>query len=65
MACFLLHNFIRTEMAIDPIEEVIDNLGDANEVDHDDYEDYVDAVESTTAWNQKRDELAQFMWQNA
>ncbi|XP_042023260.1 putative nuclease HARBI1 [Salvia splendens] len=65
MACFLLHNFIRNEMEIDPIEEQIEI-----EMPHLDYEDdgghadFVDIFESTVEWNQKRDEIAQAMWLN-
>lgn len=65
MACFLLHNFIRSEMKNDPIEQIIneyEDVGDDEDV-HDD-EDFVDAIETTTAWNQKRDELANSMWEN-
>lgn len=65
MACFLIHNFIRNEMAHDPIEDLVDEHGDegANE-DHDQEDDYVDAVENTAEWNQFRDALAHDMWQN-
>lgn len=64
MACFLIHNFIRSEMRVDPIEEMMNNvedpdLGDPNTND----EEYVEFVEATQAWNQHRDELAHLMWQ--
>ena len=67
MACFLLHNFIRGEMRDDPIEQEMDSDGvggqpaDGNEQDE---ADYVDTIESTPAWNQKRQDLADFMWQH-
>lgn len=63
MACFLIHNFIRGEMVVDPIEELIDSMGDGiNNVAGEEHEDFVDVVEATSEWNQKRDELAQAMW---
>lgn len=67
IACFLLHNFIRGEMAIDPIEELIDGQA-ACAMDNEDAEDvveYVDSVEATTGWNRIRDDLATSMWANA
>lgn len=67
MACFLLHNFIRREMSIDPVEVELDhynqgvnpNLDDDNGV-----VDFVDTIEPSTEWNQIRDNLAQNMWLN-
>lgn len=63
MACFLIHNFIRSEMVVDPIEEMMNNLDQGENDDNDEQDDYVDFVEATPAWNHKRDELAQLMWQ--
>ncbi|XP_042032237.1 protein ANTAGONIST OF LIKE HETEROCHROMATIN PROTEIN 1-like [Salvia splendens] len=70
MTCFILHNYIRGEMQVDPVEQEMD--GDGIEGDGGqptDSEDlsqvqYVDAVESTAEWNQMRQDLAQYMWQN-
>lgn len=63
MACFLLHNFIRREMAIDPIEELLDNMEDG--VLDDELEEqieFVDTIEPSSQWSHKRDEIAQLMW---
>ncbi|XP_042040280.1 uncharacterized protein LOC121785850 [Salvia splendens] len=76
MACFILHNFIRSQMQVDPVElELSDanvNLEDLEDINGDisagaegDAVEYVDAVESTPAWNQTRTEIAEFMWNNA
>lgn len=76
MACFILHNFIRSQMQVDPVElELGDATVDLEDLDHAngdisarltrDGQEYVDAVESTPAWNQTRTEIAEFMWNNA
>ncbi|XP_042056110.1 uncharacterized protein LOC121800652 [Salvia splendens] len=76
MACFILHNFIRSQMQVNPVElELSDanvNLEDLEDINGDisagaegDAVEYVDAVESTPAWNQTRTEIAEFMWNNA
>lgn len=63
MCCFLFHNFIRSEMTIDPIEQMLDDLGpDGDNEEHE--TDFVDMVEATTAWIRTRDDIAQQMWQN-
>ncbi|XP_057776921.1 uncharacterized protein LOC130995585 isoform X2 [Salvia miltiorrhiza] len=65
MSCFLLHNFIRSEMVHDPIEELIDELPTVNvyEEHGDEEEDgFVDATETSPEWNQTRDAMAQAMW---
>lgn len=65
MACFLLHNFIQSEMQNDPIKQIINEYGDVGEDEdvHND-EDFVDAIEATSVWNQYGDELANKMWEN-
>lgn len=64
MAYFLLHNFIRGEMAIDPIESLVDAFGNEDpDEEHDDV-DYVDMVETTSAWNHVRDAMPEQMWLN-
>lgn len=65
MACFLLHNFIRGEMVVDPIEELVDCFEEnsGNDELHDD-EGFVESVEPSTVWNEKRDEMAEMMWQS-
>ncbi|XP_042051511.1 uncharacterized protein LOC121796797 [Salvia splendens] len=66
IACFLLHNFIRSQMEVDPLEEEIDlqaDDGDGNESDGDeDGPAYIDHIEPSTAWTKKRDDLAAAMW---
>ena len=70
MTCFLLHNYIRGEMQADPVEQELDDAaleGDGGQrADGDDQNDveYVDTVESTPGWNQMRQDLADYMWQN-
>lgn len=49
MACFLLHNFIRSEMSEDPIERDLDNSNHEEEV-HPEEVDYISTVEATTEW---------------
>ncbi|XP_042047580.1 uncharacterized protein LOC121793614 isoform X2 [Salvia splendens] len=63
MACFLLHNYIRGEMIVDPIEELVDNNVDdiGLQEDHDNSV-YVDVIEPTPQWNDLRDQLAADMW---
>ncbi|KAL1553681.1 hypothetical protein AAHA92_14328 [Salvia divinorum] len=53
-------------MREDPVEAELDAESMAIPEVADEREDvqYVDAVESTTAWNQKRLELAHHMWNN-
>lgn len=63
MACFLLHNYIRSVMVVDPIEALIDGVLDQGGGDEDNgVAEFVDGIEPTAAWNQRRDELAQAMW---
>ncbi|XP_057770914.1 protein ALP1-like [Salvia miltiorrhiza] len=63
MACFLLNNFIRTEMDVDPIEQAFDNLPHDNAFNEPEHGEYVDAVESSPEWAAKRDAIARSMWQ--
>ncbi|XP_047956848.1 uncharacterized protein LOC125202492 isoform X2 [Salvia hispanica] len=63
MACFLLHNYIRGEMTVDPIEQLVDN----NIVDNDifaeqDDTEYVEYIDPTVDWNNRRDQMAADMW---
>ena len=65
MSCFLLHNFIRGEMSNDPIEQQIAGDTQLGVVDDADGEvEYVDQVETSTAWTQMREDLANSMWNN-
>ncbi|KAK6142040.1 hypothetical protein DH2020_013869 [Rehmannia glutinosa] len=61
MACVLLHNFIRLELHVDPIEEL---SSDDDEDDHEDNEnvDFIDTLEPSQFWTNWRDNLAQSMF---
>nr|XP_009801920.1 PREDICTED: uncharacterized protein LOC104247567 isoform X2 [Nicotiana sylvestris] len=54
-ACCLIHNFIRREMEVDPLD--ID-MEEQMEYQHEN----IDIVESSQEWTTWRDELAQSMW---
>ncbi|KAL8509588.1 hypothetical protein ACS0TY_016712 [Phlomoides rotata] len=60
MACCLLHNFIRKEMAVDPLEEVLDEYLSTN-LDAETANDVemIDSLETSTEWNTFRDTKAQ------
>ncbi|XP_074556573.1 uncharacterized protein LOC141812482 [Curcuma longa] len=63
-ACCILHNFIRYEMTIDPIESELDVL-ESNESDDDADNDGVDLIrhcETSPAWTEWRDKLADDMF---
>lgn len=65
MACFLLHNFIRREMRVDPVEAALD--GDESNVVHGENYiaiNYVDCVEPSPEWTALRDSIAMEMWNN-
>lgn len=61
MACFLIHNFIRTTNAIDPEEQHVpeDHEEDTNPPI---VEAYVDNVDASTEWTNWRDNLAHDMY---
>ncbi|KAH6828591.1 hypothetical protein C2S53_006589 [Perilla frutescens var. hirtella] len=61
MACCLLHNFIRMEMEVDPIEHLVDELT-TNTNDEIENHDIIDSVETSPQWNTWRDNLAQSMF---
>ncbi|KAL0459107.1 UNVERIFIED_CONTAM: hypothetical protein Slati_0537900 [Sesamum latifolium] len=54
MACCLLHNYIRQEMADDPIEQLLTDEGSEDE----DFGEYLGTVDSNPIWNIWRDEMA-------
>ncbi|KAK4727367.1 hypothetical protein R3W88_032284 [Solanum pinnatisectum] len=54
-ACCLIHNFIRREMEVDPLEIDLEE-----QVEY--QQDNIDVVESSQEWTTWRDELAQSMW---
>lgn len=60
LACCLLHNFIRWEMSIDPIEErltneVVDNYFDDGDIR------YIDTIKTSDQWTEWWDAIAQQM----
>lgn len=56
MACFLMHNFIRSQMDIDPIEMPVGNSMDDNNEDEGDQDGiFVDNIQASTEWSLKRD----------
>ncbi|KAG8386295.1 hypothetical protein BUALT_Bualt03G0134200 [Buddleja alternifolia] len=57
MACCLLHNFIRMEMPIDPLDHLFPDLY-VNNADADDNMEFIDTVESSTEWSNWRDSVA-------
>ena len=69
MCYFLLHNYIRGEMGVDPVEVELDNVGDegdvaaaATEVEPPADVQFVDTIEASPGWNQKRVDMANYMW---
>ncbi|KAL0361906.1 UNVERIFIED_CONTAM: hypothetical protein Sradi_3875100 [Sesamum radiatum] len=58
MACCLLHNYIRQEMADDPIEQLLTDEGFGEE----DSGEYLGTVDSNPIWNTWRDEMAESMF---
>lgn len=63
MACFLLHNFIRSVMSDDPFEDIVDGLAeDLDEEGGDDDVGFVEGIDATAEWNNKRAELVNAMW---
>ncbi|XP_057797982.1 uncharacterized protein LOC131014077 [Salvia miltiorrhiza] len=63
MACFVINNFIRSEMAVDPIEQAFDNLPNENEFLDGDHSEHIDTIEPSAEWTVHRDAIAQSMWQ--
>ena len=61
---FLLHNYIRSEMAVDPVEAELGN--EDNNEDESENEsangDHISSVEPSASWTKKRDDLARAMW---
>ncbi|XP_057803759.1 uncharacterized protein LOC131019093 [Salvia miltiorrhiza] len=63
MACFLINNFIRKEMPIDPIEEQLDAMPPQNGAMLEEAPDeFVEQVESSPQWQEARNALAESMW---
>ncbi|XP_042012353.1 uncharacterized protein LOC121760805 [Salvia splendens] len=66
MCCFLLHNFIRWEMEVDPVEMELDDadLAELGNTEENIGADYVNCVEPTAEWTQTREQLAMNIWMN-
>ncbi|KAL8524666.1 hypothetical protein ACS0TY_014318 [Phlomoides rotata] len=63
MACCIIHNFLRKELDVDPLEGGLDEFLSEHPVeDQDDAPDLIESLESTTKWAQWRDILAQSMF---
>ncbi|GFZ19898.1 hypothetical protein Acr_28g0006030 [Actinidia rufa] len=63
-ACCLLHNFIKREMSIDPVEHEYDmwELHNMHNVPLEDPEDHITQVDTTNEWTEMRDNLATQMY---
>ena len=71
MCCFLLHNYIRGEMGVDPVDAELDALnGNGDEEPEGGQPDpaadtqFIDTIEASPGWNQMRVDLANYMWEN-
>ncbi|XP_042036983.1 putative nuclease HARBI1 [Salvia splendens] len=64
IACFLLHNFIRTNLDVDPCEDSLNTQpDDGYGSDNDEpVAPTINAVLPTALWTKKRDDLAAAMW---
>ena len=61
-ACYLLHNFIRSKMPIDPIEEFVGDLNSSQLMEEDEEETLITHYETSDAWIEFRDKLAEEMF---
>lgn len=61
-ACCLLHNFIKEEMAVDPVEEEYTQWERDHLYDEIPPEEYITQVETTNEWTTMRDNLATQMY---
>ncbi|KAL3507296.1 hypothetical protein ACH5RR_032678 [Cinchona calisaya] len=63
MACCLLHNFIHREMLVDPRDDRLQAKSDSEEDEIAEInEDAIDTIETSTEWNQWRENLALSMY---
>ncbi|XP_042056100.1 uncharacterized protein LOC121800640 [Salvia splendens] len=65
IACFLLHNYIRSQMVVDPIKVELGNEADNDEESDNEHivgGDHINSVEPSASWNKKMDDLASAMW---
>ncbi|XP_057766887.1 uncharacterized protein LOC130987391 [Salvia miltiorrhiza] len=64
MSCFILNNFIWSEMPDDPIERKLDSVTENDQTELEIDAAFIDDIESSPQWNAERDALAQTMWLN-
>ncbi|XP_057778143.1 uncharacterized protein LOC130996881 [Salvia miltiorrhiza] len=64
MSCFILNNFIRSEMPIDPIEQEFDSATENDQEEAEFDGEFIDGIDSSPQWNAERDAIAQAMWIN-
>ncbi|XP_028077682.1 uncharacterized protein LOC114279606 [Camellia sinensis] len=62
-ACYLLHNFIRREMVVDPLEDDPD-LADALQNQPPMGDDFIETVETSNEWTEWRDTFAMQLYNN-
>ncbi|KAL8484530.1 hypothetical protein ACS0TY_027003 [Phlomoides rotata] len=58
MAYFLLHNFIRSMMPVEPYEVMLDVVSSDENVDDVEPINNIDSLKSTPEWNLMREELS-------
>lgn len=61
MSFILLHNFIRSQMQTDPMEEVDEDVVSPG---HDADDDFITSFESSDGWDTWRENFAFSMWNN-
>ncbi|KAL8557249.1 hypothetical protein ACS0TY_004622 [Phlomoides rotata] len=62
MTCFLIHNFIRLEMEVDPMKILYDATPSQQHEEPEDGVDYIGTVEATNEWTTNRDLLTQELY---
>ncbi|KAL8547944.1 hypothetical protein ACS0TY_007300 [Phlomoides rotata] len=63
MACCYIHNYIRTEMDVDPLENGLDaSMCDGDIDDEDNNGDMVASLDTSAEWTAWRDNLVHSMW---
>ncbi|KAK3193524.1 hypothetical protein Dsin_024834 [Dipteronia sinensis] len=63
LACCLLHNLIRREMPVNPLEHTILEDSDSDNEDEDMNSDFYTHIETSNAWTTWRDNLAREMFE--
>ncbi|GFP95838.1 hypothetical protein PHJA_001728000 [Phtheirospermum japonicum] len=51
LACFLLHNFIRSSMAVDPMEQELGDVASRDPHSNEIPDDYINQVEPSQEWS--------------